>query len=103
MNQPEYVVKREQVICRINHEAKLDTCRPLNLAWGELQSPQELIDAVNSLKRNTNDTIDMSRLAQCIQSFHTYNWANLQMPADANKTLNHLWSLIKTDRQTAKR
>lgn len=95
MSQPIYVVKRERVLYWINHLASFGQYRVESLAWGEVGNIQILIDAVNSLERYPNDTINMSRLACCINSFHTS-----KMPACANRALKGLWDRIKSERET---
>ncbi len=93
MKQPIYVVKRERVIYWVWQQFRMGN-KPWGMEWGILESEKELIDAVNLLKREPNDYINLSRLAKCIQSFYT-----AKMPANANKMLIRLWALIKMEKE----
>ena len=93
--QPIFVVQREKVLHWIRHLIENSSDKDAtSLSWGNVNNIQNLIDAVNVLKRYPNDTIDMSRLAACIRSFNT-----CKMPACANRSLDRLWVLIKSERQ----
>lgn len=92
MPQPIFVVDRAKVLHWIQHQAEFNRCP--SSAWGRVNHPRELIDAINSLKRHPDDTIDMPRVAQCLQEFYT-----CKMPAQANRVLIRLWALIKMERK----
>jgi hypothetical protein len=97
MPQPVYVVSRTEVLDIINGlaVAPLRTSYPVtSLAWGHVQDLRNLIDAVNSLKRYPDDTLNLSAVAQCLQKFHTS-----KMIGYANKMLDTLWTLIKSKRK----
>ena len=91
--QPVYVVSRLAVLEVIRHQS-LFTCIPNNMDWGKVQTAEELTDAINALPREEGDKLNMSRLAQCIQSFYTP-----KMPANANRMLVRIWAIIKTKRE----
>lgn len=93
VKQPIYVVNRLDVLEVIQHQSLF--CRiPYGLDWGKLSSKEELIDAINSLSRYPDDTLNMSRLAQCIQQFNSKKWV-----IGENRMLIRVWEIIKTKRQ----
>ena len=93
MSQPVFFIRREKVIEIIKHRC-LFARIPNGMEWGKATSEQELIDAVNSLKREPDDMLNVSRLAQCINRFET-----AKMPARANIRLKELWNHIKCYRE----
>jgi hypothetical protein len=97
MPQPVYVVSRTDVLALIDKLAvqPISVSYPVtSLAWGSVQDVRNLIDAVNTLKRYPDDTINLSALAQCLQKFHTS-----KMIGHANRMLVTLWTLIKSKRK----
>lgn len=83
-------VPRTQVIRWIEYIHK--TSPATGLAWGTTTDKRQLIDAVNSLPRTVEDLLDMSKLAQCIQSFYT-----TKLVGGANRKFIELWTLCKID------
>lgn len=92
MKQPVFVIKREKVISLFTEQVQLVGI-PSGLSWGKLQSRDELLSAINNLKREADDTIDLSRLVQCIQAFHAEKRIN-----GTNHLLEKLWRKIKENR-----
>lgn len=93
MKQSIYIVNRLDVLEVIRHQS-LFTRIPCGLDWGYVTSKEELIDAINALPRYPDDTLNMSRLANCIQSFHSP-----KMIARCNRMLIRIWAIIKTKRK----
>ena len=91
--QPIYVVARLDVLEVIRHQSLF--CQiPYRLDWGNVTSEQELVDAINALPRYPDDTINMSRLAQCVHSFDSN-----KLLGGANRMLIRIWEIIKTKRK----
>lgn len=91
--QPIFVVSREKVLAIIDRWT-LFQALPESLYWGKLKSKEELFDAVNKLKIDEQGRIDMSRLAQCLQQFHTS-----KMGGFCNYALQNVWNQIKRFRE----
>jgi len=95
MSQPIYVVEREKVLEVIRHQSQF-TRIDVGYDWGEVESVEQLYAAINALPvRQEPNLLDMSKLAACIQSFHTD-----KMVGDANRMLVRIWAIIK-NRRTA--
>ena len=93
MKQPIYIVSRLDVLEVIRHQS-LFTRIPCGLDWGKVNSVQELVDAINALPRYPDDTLNMSQLANRIQSFHSP-----KLIARCNRMLIRIWAIIKTKRK----
>lgn len=93
MKQPVYIVNRLDVLEVIRHQS-LFTRIPCGLYWGKLSSKEEIIDAINALPRYPDDTLNMSRLAQCIQQFNS-----AKMIARENRMLIRIWAIIMSKRK----
>lgn len=92
MKQKIYVVKRQTVLDVI--EQSQSTKLPYRYDWGVATSAQQIKDAVNTVKRYPNDTLNMAALAHCWKQFYT-----AKMPAGANRMLDRVWALISSHRE----
>lgn len=91
--QPIYIVARLDVLEVIRHQS-LFTQIPNGWDWGDLTSEEELVNAINELPRYPDDTLNMSRLSQCIQQFNTG-----KLIGGANRMLTRIWAIIKSKRK----
>jgi len=91
--QPIYVVLRLDVLEVIRHQWLINVIST-RWDWGRMTSQEELVDAINALPRYPDDTLNMSRLAQCIELLRT-----TKMIAGANRMLIRILTIIKTKRK----
>lgn len=85
---------RTKILHWIDHCSMFCEIAPRNQSrWGTVMEKQQLIDAVNALKRTPDDMIDGSRVAQAFQRFYTE-----KMVGGANQALVRLWKLCFRDR-----
>lgn len=84
-------IARSELLHWIDHQSMFCEIHPRNqMRWGTVTDKQQLIDAANRLKRTTDDHIDLSRVAQCLQSFYTS-----KMPGGANSCLMRIFALCQ--------
>ena len=90
--QPTFAIKHSKVIEIIQHQAKF-TQIPYSLEWGEIQSEQQLLDAVASIEKG-GEYIRMHKLHDCFQQLETQ-----KCPARANRMLKRVLALCKLYRE----
>ena len=91
--QPIFVASLSNVLRSIDLQYILGIV-PNGTKWGTVKDKSELIAAICGLKRDENNKIHMSRLAQCIQSFYSP-----KLGTWSNKMLILLWQRIKDYRE----
>ena len=90
--QPIFAIKHSKVVEIIQHQAKF-TQIPYSLDWGKVESEQQLLDAVASLKKDS-EYIRMHKLHECFQQLETQKCL-----ARANRMLKRVLALCKLYRE----
>jgi hypothetical protein len=90
--QPIFAIKHSKVIEIIQHQAKF-TQIPYSLDWGKVESEQQLLDGVASLKKD-GEYIRMHKLHECFQQLETH-----KLIANANRMLKRVLALCKLYRE----
>jgi hypothetical protein len=90
--QPIFAIKHSKVVEIIQHQARF-TQIPYSLDWGEIQSEQQLLDAVASLKKDS-EYIRIHKLHDCFQQLETQKCL-----ARANRMLKRVLALCKLYRE----
>jgi hypothetical protein len=94
--QPIFAIKHSKVIEIIQHQAKsTPIAYPItySLEWGEIQSEQQLLDAVASIEKD-GEYIRMHKLHECFQQIETH-----KLIAYANRMLKRVLALCKECRE----
>ncbi len=87
-------IPKDKVLHWVNHCNMFCEMHPRNWPrYGNLQSKQELLDAIDKLPMTFDNMYDASRLAQCFQRFYT-----TKMPGGANASFQRLWALCFRER-----
>ena len=91
--QPIFVASLSNVLQCIDYQYVIGIVRS-GTKWGTVPDKSDLVAAICALKRDENNKIHMSRIAQCIQSFYIPKLGQW-----SNKMLIQLWQKIKHCRE----